>query len=774
MPSARLRQRSFPIVRYVPARALLLALIAMVLTPSIPVASAQPGSVLDAFGGGGAQPEPEVTLSIAADRDAVEPGGIVVLAVTLNHLDGWHSWPAENQVDLGEDFDFAIRTTITSADENANFTMGRVQWPEPHPAKVPSLTGSGTVELPVYQGRAIAYVPVRIADSAEVGTTTNISIIVGYQSCNETMCLPPEDVELSVPVRIVASAPAPKRDGDFANFDSANLNADSFTSETVPTAPHTTTDEDPTLLERVTRALVALERAEARTTPGVITSTWIEYTPEALANARAAGKAVFVDFTAEWCINCKVFEAQILDREPTRARLRSDDVVMMKVDLTGANPDGEALLSSLGRVGIPTWAVFGPTEEDTNTDTANTNEGADALPTGGEVIETYSAGNVLAAIDRALGHHDATAEDTAAAGNKWFGIIPIPSGGAAGLIVTAVLAAVGGFILNLTPCVLPVIPIKVLTISQHAGEHKGRTLFLGLMMALGVVAFWFGIGLPVALVTGWADPSRIFGLWYVTIPLGVLIVLMSLGLMGMFTLNLPQKAYMINPKADNASGSFLFGVMTGVLGLPCFGLVAGALIPAAAALGSVATLVIFTALGIGMAAPYLVLSAYPKLLSFVPRTGPASELVKEFLGLLMIAAGVYFFGTGLIGLIDTYPWLGRDVHLFFVSLALLAAAVWLIYRTVRITPSMPRRAIFGGLGLLLAVVAVWLSFGEARAKYEDTQTLAVDTARIEADEAQRIETLEASLAEARAQLEALAQSPALAARESDTTRLAAE
>ncbi len=293
----------------------------------------------------------------------------------------------------------------------------------------------------------------------------------------------------------------------------------------------------------------------------------------------------------------------------------------------------------------------------------------------------------------------------AATQRTFFGI-PIPQGGFVGIVVILLLAILGGFILNLTPCVLPVIPLKIITLSQHAGSH-GRTLFLGLWMALGVVAFWVGIGIPVLLFSSFGDPSRIFSIWWVTAGLGVLIALMSLGLMGMFSLNLPQGLYMINPKADTAWGSFVFGVMTAVLGLPCFGFVAGALLGAAATLPKIATLSIFLGLGIGMALPYLVLAMFPKLVDRIPRTGPASELVKQVMGLLMLAAAAYFIGSGLIALVASKPWLGKQLHIWIVAGFGIAASVWLVMRTIKITPSFARRAVFTLVALFIAGMGVW-------------------------------------------------------------------
>jgi thiol:disulfide interchange protein len=288
---------------------------------------------------------------------------------------------------------------------------------------------------------------------------------------------------------------------------------------------------------------------------------------------------------------------------------------------------------------------------------------------------------------------------------RFFGIA-IPQSGAMASVAILLLAIVGGLILNLTPCVLPVIPIKIITLSQHAGS-PGRMLYLGLWMAAGVIAFWVACAIPVLAFASFADPSRIFSIWWVTAGLGVIIALMSLGLMGLFTLNLPQGLYMINPKADTAWGSFVFGIMTAVLGLPCFGFVAGALLGAAATLPKVATLAIFVGLGIGMALPYLVLAMFPKLVDRIPRTGPASELVKQVMGLLMLAAATYFIGSGLIALVASKPWLGKQLHVWLIAGFGIAAGAWLIWQTVKITPSIARRGVFTLVALFIAGMGVW-------------------------------------------------------------------
>ncbi len=302
-----------------------------------------------------------------------------------------------------------------------------------------------------------------------------------------------------------------------------------------------------------------------------------------------------------------------------------------------------------------------------------------------------------------------------------------------GILLIALMSILGGFILNLTPCVLPIIPIKIMTISSHANSPH-RTLMLGWWMAIGVVAFWVAIGLPVIMFRTFSDPSRIFGIWWLTAGIGALIGLMGIGIMGLFTINLPQAVYSVNPKAETAWGSFLFGVMTGVLGLPCFGFVAGALLAGTATLPAFTIMTIFTCLGIGMAAPYLVLSAKPGLVDKIPRTGPGSELVKQVMGLLLLAAAAYFIGSGLIALTNDYPYVAEQLPWWAVALFAVLAGVWLMYRTIQITSKFVPRAIFAVMGLTIAGIATLYAIdttSKARDTYE-TKQAAIDAADTQA------------------------------------------
>jgi len=154
--------------------------------------------------------------------------------------------------------------------------------------------------------------------------------------------------------------------------------------------------------------------------------------------------------------------------------------------------------------------------------------------------------------------------------------------------------------------------------------------------------------------------------------------------------------------------------MTAVLGLPCFGFVAGALLAGSATMPPALIMTIFTAIGVGMALPYLVLSAKPSLVDSIPRTGPASELVKQVMGLLLLAAAAYFAGAGALGFISerpslatSLPWWGKVVHWWLVAGFVVVAGLWMIVRTFAITKKPVRRVAFSLVALALSVSAGW-------------------------------------------------------------------
>jgi thiol:disulfide interchange protein DsbD len=253
-----------------------------------------------------------------------------------------------------------------------------------------------------------------------------------------------------------------------------------------------------------------------------------------------------------------------------------------------------------------------------------------------------------------------------------------------GIVLLLLVAAVGGFLLNLTPCVLPVIPLKIMAISSSGGSRR-RTLMLGVAMSAGVIGFWIGIGLAIALLTGFTASNQLFQYPIFTISIGIIIAVMAIGMCGLFSVRLPSAVYMVSPKHDTMSGSFLFGIMTAVLATPCTAPFMGAAMAWAATESPSVTLVTFAAIGIGMSLPYLFLAAFPKLTDRMPKAGPASELIKQVMGLLMLSAAAYFVGVGFSGLLADPPQPPSRIYLWYVAAIVVIAGLWLIIRTWQLT-----------------------------------------------------------------------------------------
>ena len=279
-----------------------------------------------------------------------------------------------------------------------------------------------------------------------------------------------------------------------------------------------------------------------------------------------------------------------------------------------------------------------------------------------------------------------------------------------GLLLVLLVAFVGGALLNFTPCVLPVIPLKIMSLSAAAGD-RSRCLRLGAVMSAGVVFFWLGLGALVGGISGFTAANQLFQYPAFTIALGAFIAVMAVGMAGLFSVNLPQWVHGIEASHETPGGSFVMGLMTAVLSTPCTAPLMGAAAGWAASSGSLATVLgVFGTIGAGMASPYLLLSAFPQMARRMPRSGPASDLVKQVMGLLLLAAAAFFVGAGINGLLPT----PSSAHWWVVGAIGAAAGVWLGWRTFRITPRWAPRAVFGGLGAVVLAVSLGVTGSLAR------------------------------------------------------------
>jgi thiol:disulfide interchange protein len=209
------------------------------------------------------------------------------------------------------------------------------------------------------------------------------------------------------------------------------------------------------------------------------------------------------------------------------------------------------------------------------------------------------------------------------------------------------LAFVGGMILNLMPCVFPVLFLKGLSLVQTANageEHKRHALRHGLVYALGiVVSFWAIVAVLLAVRSGGTHVGWGFQLQS-PVFLAVLstgLFFLALSLAGQFDvgLSLTSVGGELAQKQGYA-GSFFTGVLAVVVATPCAAPFMGAAVGFALAQTAVVTFAVFTALALGLAAPYLLLSWQPGWAKLLPKPGAWMEILKQ-------AAAAIFFATAI-------------------------------------------------------------------------------------------------------------------------------
>ncbi len=259
-------------------------------------------------------------------------------------------------------------------------------------------------------------------------------------------------------------------------------------------------------------------------------------------------------------------------------------------------------------------------------------------------------------------------------------------------------AFLGGLILNLMPCVFPVLSLKALGFAQRAHDHKGEVRAHGLIFLSGVlVTFALLGGLLIALKAGGAAVGWGFQLQSpaVILALTLLFFAIALNLLGFFEIGGGLQNIGSGLAArSGTSGAFFTGALAVIVATPCTApFMAGAL-GYALTLPAISALMVFLALGLGLAAPFTLLSFAPGLLSRLPKPGPWMDRFKQFMAFPMLAAAVWLVwvisvqagpagvAAALAGMLALgfAVWAGRLSSLFGKALA--AAAVLAALLTV--------------------------------------------------------------------------------------------
>ncbi len=224
------------------------------------------------------------------------------------------------------------------------------------------------------------------------------------------------------------------------------------------------------------------------------------------------------------------------------------------------------------------------------------------------------------------------------------GASPVGSALPLSLWVALAGALIGGLILNLMPCVFPVLAIKVMSFSRHADDRRGHRIS-GLAYSAGVVLSFVALG---ALLLGLRSAGEQLGWGFqlqspaVVAALAVLFTVMGLNLAGVFHFGqfLPSRVLLLESK-NPAANAFLSGVLAVAVASPCTAPFMGASLGLALGLPALQALLIFATLGVGMALPFLAASLIPSAARLLPRPGAWMETFRHAMAFPMFATVVW-------------------------------------------------------------------------------------------------------------------------------------
>jgi suppressor for copper-sensitivity B len=308
-----------------------------------------------------------------------------------------------------------------------------------------------------------------------------------------------------------------------------------------------------------------------------------------------------------------------------------------------------------------------------------------------------------------------------------------------GLALTLLLALLGGLILNAMPCVLPVLSLKIFGLVRSAGHGRAEVVRGTLATSAGILASFWALALAAiaarsaGAAVGWGIQFQRPG--FVAF-LAVVVVLFCLNLWGLFEIPLPQFLARLGGGStagrEGVAGHFASGLFATLMATPCSAPFLGTAISFALAQTALVILAVFTALGLGMALPYLLVAAAPGIAKLLPRPGAWMETVRGVMGFLLAGAAVWLFYVlssqvapeqlaaiqlGLLG-IALFTWIrhrvanGRALRGVALAGVVAAIAITLVSAaTERVGATTTRTAAEKPAGLI-----PWVEFDRAKAE----------------------------------------------------------
>jgi len=341
---------------------------------------------------------------------------------------------------------------------------------------------------------------------------------------------------------------------------------------------------------------------------------WGIWSPELETKLKEEGRAIYIDYTARWCASC-IANKRVYEFDSIIELFKEKEIVALRADWTDRGPVILESLQSYGRFGVPLNVYHPSLSEDP------------AQPV--ILPEILTQSNVTQAVEE--------------------GRVSVGEGELSFLAIIG-FAALGGLILNLMPCVFPVIGLKVMSFVKQAGEDPAQIKKHGLVFTLGVVlSFWLLVGVLLGLREslsedlGWGfqlqEPVFVFAL-------AVFLLIFAMSLSGVFEIGMSMTG--VGAKLTQSGGlssSFFSGVLATVVATPCMAPFLGVAVGAALTMEWLPAFTVFTFVALGLSSPYLLLSIFPKWMSKLPKPGAWMDTFKQAMAFPLYGTVVWLLWT---------------------------------------------------------------------------------------------------------------------------------
>lgn len=466
----------------------------------------------------------------------------------------------------------------------AGYQLKKLHWPTPH------LYTSGTTQFYVYENQYQLLADISSPVTAKVGKQANISVTPTWQLCNETGCDQPVSEELSLSIPVNDSQQLLPEQATF--FKSARSKLPKANKQWDVTA-------------EINKSNLVLT---IKTKDGSIVNLKEVHYVDNLGLTDPEQKQSLEDTGESYILKAALNEdATPGDRLTGLLIFENHDGVEVDLALAG-NSSGTGITTSTG---------------------SNQGHGRqDEAPTEADIAAAAKLYDADQKIDFVL--LDGTKEKSHSLAT------------ALGFIF------IGGFLLNLMPCVFPVLGIKVMGFAQQSGSEPRKIKIHGLVFMMGlVVSMWVLAGIIYTLIFAFGRDIN----WgeQLTSPIFLAALIMFLYLFGLNMAGLFEIGTSLTGAGGELqskkgySGSFFSGVLTTLIATPCSGPFLGSVMGFTLKQPPFQGMIIFTVFALGISAPYVVLAFFPKLINKLPKPGAWMVTFKQVMAFALFATAAYFF-----------------------------------------------------------------------------------------------------------------------------------